>query len=353
MARKKKVMGVNATALQVLIGLVLAGASALFFGKEQVTQYIPSLAQNNNRCLSQFYADQPPYLSRASLEQNSFPLCFNGFNVMYSGISKTPLWTAEHLTVSRLSQKIPREDQFHEESRVPQQYRALLSDYRGSGYDRGHMAPNGDMGDRASQKDSFSLANMVPQAPKNNQEVWRKLEEATRSLVLKNKQEIYVVTGPVYRSKKLKTIGKGVIVPDATYKVLYIPKTGVLSAYYAPNNNSLQVQVISVCQLEEYTGINFFPSLSTDQKRNVYRLPLSAAQVKANKPIAYDRWDGSSRCAEAVSSERVQKLQKRFQSSTSDGNIENQSTLNSQANASESELQQLIKNVLRQLLAQL
>lgn len=62
---------------------------------------------------------------------------------------------------------------------------ALLSDYRGSGYDRGHMAPNGDMPNKESQSDSFSLSNMVPQAPKNNQEVWRKLEEATRAIVTK------------------------------------------------------------------------------------------------------------------------------------------------------------------------
>ena len=104
---------------------------------------------------------------------------------MYSGISKTPLWSAEHLNAERLSVKIKREDNFHEETRVAQRHRALLSDYRGSGYDRGHMAPNGDMPNKESQSDSFSLSNMVPQAPKNNQEVWRKLEEATRAIATK------------------------------------------------------------------------------------------------------------------------------------------------------------------------
>lgn len=64
---------------------------------------------------------------------------------MYSGVSKTPLWVAEYLNPQRLSTKIKREDNFHEESRVAERHRALLSDYRGSGYDRGHMAPNGDM----------------------------------------------------------------------------------------------------------------------------------------------------------------------------------------------------------------
>ncbi|MFZ6870419.1 DNA/RNA non-specific endonuclease, partial [Klebsiella pneumoniae] len=85
---------------------------------------------------------------------------------------------------------------------------------------RGHMAPNGDMPHKESQSDSFSLSNMVPQAPKNNQEVWRNLEEATRAIVTKQKQDVYVVTGPVFEGKRLKTIGQGVIVPTAVYKAV-------------------------------------------------------------------------------------------------------------------------------------
>ncbi len=143
---------------------------------------------------------------------------------MYSGVSKTPLWVAEALTPARLSQRIPREDNFHEEPRVKAEHRATLLDYRGSGYDRGHMAPNADMTNLAAQFDSFSLANMVPQAPKNNQQVWRELEEATRAVVTKQKQDVYVITGPSFNAKRLKTIGQGVIVPTAVYKAVYMPK---------------------------------------------------------------------------------------------------------------------------------
>ncbi|WP_111894927.1 DNA/RNA non-specific endonuclease [Acinetobacter sp. MB5] len=271
------------------------------------------MAFAQDSCLSQFYQQTPPVLLKQSLNKNTFSLCFSGFSVMYSGVSKTALWSAEHLTVARLSQKIKREDQFHEEEQVPEQFRATLADYRGSGYDRGHMSPNADMPTKTSQYDSFSLANMVPQAPKNNQEVWRKLEEATRSLVKKQKQEVYVVTGPVFTGQRLKTIGKGkVIVPTAVFKAIYMPKTGVVSAYYAPNNNSQQVQVVSVCKIEQQTGLNLFPQLSIDQKRKVYDLPLTSTDVKAGRTPALLETDQQSECGGPSASSDIHSLQQSF-----------------------------------------
>lgn len=301
--------------VKMVLGVVATGTFAIAFGQERITQFIPFTQGNrlNSECLAQFYRDEPPVLAKESLKKNSYPLCFNGFNVMYSGVSKTPLWTAEYLSPQRLSQKIKREDNFHEEQRLSSVHRALLSDYRSSGYDRGHMSPNGDMSDKASQFDSFSLANIVPQVPKNNQQVWRELEEATRAIVTKQKKDVYVVTGPVFSGKRLKTIGSGVIVPTALYKAIYIPKHGIIGAYYSPNNDSQQVKIVSVCYLEEQLGMNLFPQLTEEQKRNTYKLPLTANQVKANKEIEYSHWDAESQCAEDVSKDQIQVLQKQFQ----------------------------------------
>ena len=300
-----------------MLAAVATGSFAIAFGNEKISKLIP-FQSSNGACLKQFYRDVPPLLSKDSLKKDSYALCFNDFNVMYSGISKTPLWSAEYLTPERLSIKIKREDNFHEETRVQLAHRALLSDYRGSGYDRGHMAPNGDMNNTAAQYDSFSLANMVPQAPKNNQEVWRKLEEAVRSMVTKQHKDAYVLTGPIFEGKRLKTIGKGVIVPTAVYKAVYLPKQGIIGAYYAPNNNSLQVKVVSVCYLEEKLGINLFPQLTEQQKRNVYQLPLSAQQVKPNKDSSYSHWDGQSQCAEEAKTDAIQAQQRQFTSQSSE-----------------------------------
>lgn len=325
-------------AVKSILGLVAAGGFALSFGQEGISQYIPfSSSSSNSTCLKQFYREQPPVLVKEKLQKNTYPLCFNGFNVMYSGVSKTPLWTAEYLSVQRLSQKIAREDSFHEELQVSASDRATLADYRGSGYDRGHMSPNADMPTKEAQFDSFSLANMVPQAPKNNQQVWRELEEATRAIVTKQKQDVYVVTGPVFSGKKLKTIGKGVIVPSAVFKAVYLPKNGIVGVYYAPNDNSLQVKVISVCELEEMVGMNVFPQLTSEQKRNTYQLPLKASQVKANKTIEYSHWDAESQCAVDIPSDQIKALQKKFvapksMSTTTGTNSSSTATENNTAN---------------------
>ncbi|WP_343682035.1 DNA/RNA non-specific endonuclease [Acinetobacter baylyi] len=309
-----------------ILAIVAVGSFAIAFGEGKISQWISPFKENSG-CLNQFYREVPPVLVKDSLQSNSYALCFNGFNVMYSGVSKTPLWSAEHLTPQRLSTKIKREDSFHEETRISNaSHRALLSDYRGSGYDRGHMSPNGDMSDTKAQQDSFSLANMVPQAPKNNQHIWRELEEATRALVVKQKQDVFVVTGPVFEGKRLKTIGRGVIVPTAVYKAVYLPKTGAIGAYYAPNNNSLEVRVVSVCYLEEKLGINLFPQLTEQQKRNVYRLPLTAGQVKPAQPLSYAHWDGESQCAEDIKPEGIEATQKAFKQQTTESGSSTSST---------------------------
>lgn len=238
-----------------------------------------------SRCKDQFYAGNTPEINNTALKKNLYPLCFNGFAVAYSGVSRTPLWSAEHLTPQRLKQakSISRENNFHEEDQIPTRYRARLSDYSRSGYDRGHMAPNGDMANRAQQYDSFSLANMVPQSPKNNQEVWRNLEEATRTFVTKQKQDAYVITGPAFLSGELKQVGQ-VLVPTHVFKAVYFPQLNLAGAYFAPNDQSGQVDVVSIKQLEQSLGINLFPSMPAALKTKRSLLPLNANQASKANP---------------------------------------------------------------------
>lgn len=230
-------------------------------------------------CPENYWQGQLPVITKTAMQKNTRPLCFNGFAVMHSGVTRTPLWAAHHLTAAEISsaRELDRQDSFHAEERIPASERAELGDYRGSGYDRGHLVPNGDMASRAQQADSFSLANMMPQSPNNNRVVWNNLEQALRGLVLQE-QEAYVVTGGAFIGQRLARIGKnGVFVPSDTFKAVYFPKRKAASVYWAPNDESGRVEVISVAELDQRLGIQVFPGLSATIRQKTVDLPLSTA----------------------------------------------------------------------------
>ena len=231
-------------------------------------------------CSHNFYADTPPSYLNDKLTRDTVALCFNGFATLYSGVSRTPMWSAEHLTRQRLAEaeQIPREDSFHEESRLPQSMRARLSDYRGSGYDRGHLAPNADMASVAQQYDSFSLANIAPQSPKNNRYVWRNLESVVRYLT-KQYGETYVITGVAFEGKKISRLNQNVLVPTHFFKAVYIPATGEAGVYYAPNDESERVEVISMNELALRTGIDAMPAISPVAQAEIKPLPYQVSDI--------------------------------------------------------------------------
>ena len=78
-----------------------------------------------------------------------------------------PNWVAEHITAETLKagEGVGRgNSQFKEDPTVPDLYKAKLSDYLRSGYDRGHMAPAADCKNSQSAMDeTFYLSNIAPQ----------------------------------------------------------------------------------------------------------------------------------------------------------------------------------------------
>ena len=301
-----------------LIPLIVVSCGALVGWVGLKTTTHSRVTSFQNPCLTQFFSGAAPELTNVKLKAQSYPLCYGGFNLTYSGVSRTPLWVAEHLTFERVSTKIKREDNFHEETRLPEDIRSRLEDYRGSGFDRGHMAPNGDMSDKSTQYDSFSLANIVPQTPENNQNTWREIEESVRTMTGRYKTDVYVVTGPAFLSSTVRYIKKGhpVLVPSHLYKAIYIPELGIASAYLSPNDQSFSAQIVSICALEEKVGINIFPRVSEQLKRQVYNLPLRANQVKANRTPQQIDTDNSSQCAASIRDEQIQATAQQFISPT-------------------------------------
>ena len=248
-------------------------------------------ANNFSDCSQSFYGGIYPEFTNAKLSQNTQALCFDGSAVMYSGVTRTPLWSAEYLDRNRLNQAklIDRDDSFHEESRLPQSMRAKVADYSGSGFDRGHLAPNGNMANRSQQYDSFSMANIAPQSPRNNRYIWRNIESATRYLT-QQYGEVYSVTGVAFTNKRLDLLdgevdsatGKlrpkkeRVGIPSHFYKVVYIPAINRAGVYYAPNDESERIEIISLDELTEQIGIDVMPIVDYQARSQALALPMQA-----------------------------------------------------------------------------
>lgn len=245
-------------------------------------------AQSFRSCPTHFYGGQAPTLTGrkgAQLTKNTHELCFDGFAVLHSGVSRTPIYSAEHLTKARIRQakNLVREDSFHAESRLPKGSRAELSDYSRSGYDRGHLSPNGDMANRSQQFDSFSLANIAPQNGTHNRGVWRHIESATRSLATRY-GEVYVVTGVVFLGKNIASIGTGVLVPSHFFKAVYIPSIDKAGVYYSVNGENDQTQIISVAEFHAKTGINPLPKISDTAQKSAFELPMTGDDGRQQTP---------------------------------------------------------------------
>ncbi len=250
-------------------------------------------ADDLTQCSQSFYGGVYPEFTNTKLDKKTQALCMDGFAVMYSGVSRTPLWSAEHLDRRRLQQAktIDREDSFHEESRLPKSMRASLSDYSGSGYDRGHLAPNANMANRSQQYDSFSLANIAPQSPRNNRYIWRNIESATRYLT-QQYGEVYTITGVAFTGKKTKQLAERVLVPSHFFKAVYIPATNQAGVYYAPNDESERIEVISVDELTAKVGIDVLPVLDRQTKAQAFALPLKAGESAdlPDQPVEEPTW---------------------------------------------------------------
>jgi endonuclease G, mitochondrial len=224
-------------------------------------------------CNDHFVGGEAPRLTNPKLDKATEALCFNVFSVLHSGLTRTPLWSAEHLQAQNIAaaQELSRENSFHPEPRLPSDQRAELSDYARSGYDRGHMAPNGDMPDRDSQRDSFSLANIVPQNGENNRNLWAGIEGAVRRMT-KKEGDLYVVTGPAFLGTDLRKIGN-VLVPTHLYKLVYSPRQRAGAAWFVENTPDAKANVIPIPELERIIGINLLPALSDAEKERVLALP--------------------------------------------------------------------------------
>lgn len=210
------------------------------------------------------------------------------YALSYSRSRGTANWVAWHLNESWNGQA-ERQNDFRQDPDIPSGwFRADGNDLRGSGFDRGHLCPSADRDASAKENSAtFLMTNIIPQAPENNREAWRELEEYCRDLMYRG-NELYIVAG-VYgqggsgsNGGTTRTLADGnITVPAQTWKVILIvpegsddlvrisPSNTEVIAIDMPNSQSVadkqwQDFRISVDELERRTGYDFFSMLSED-----------------------------------------------------------------------------------------
>ena len=190
-------------------------------------------------------------------------LSYTGFHLAYNEQFEQAAWVAYVLTREEIeSGTIERTDNFRADTSIGTGS-ASLTDYRSSGFDRGHLAPAGDMKwDHLAMSQSFLMSNMSPQRPSFNRGIWRKLETEVRNWAME-KDSLYVITGPLFTSTD-SLIGKnGVGVPGHYFKVLVdlSPPDHDMIAFLLPNSGSseeLSSFVLTVDSLEQLSAYDFF-----------------------------------------------------------------------------------------------
>ena len=199
---------------------------------------------------------------------------YKGFTVSFNPRTHVPNYVVWELLGSEAQGSEPRSNNFMADTGVKGS--ATPDDYKYTGYDRGHMAPAGDMKwDSNAMDESFYMTNMCPQAQELNRGAWKKLEEKCRAKAIAD-SAVIIVCGPIFDTKEPRArIGNtGVAVPDRFFKVILSPYTDPVQAigFIMPNAQvpgGMQPSAVSVDQVEAVTGFDFFSALPDDIENRV------------------------------------------------------------------------------------
>jgi len=229
-------------------------------------------------CPQHYLGGAAPDVGNPKLAALAREVCYQAYGLQHSGITRTALWSAEHLTRNHVleSKGLHRRNDFHPDEHIPYNERAELADYARSGFDRGHMTPSGDAFSENAQAETFSLANMVPQAGRLNRGAWEALESVTRDLAIR-RGDLYVITGPLFQGISLQRLHGRVLVPTKIWKAIYVPSLNQGGAWIAENTDDAKPRTMSIAALEREVGLNLFPKLDARTKTYLMDMPEAKA----------------------------------------------------------------------------
>jgi endonuclease G len=193
------------------------------------------------------------------------PICRQAYLVGYDALAKLPRFVTYELLPQNALGCVARTNAFAADQSVPNGPRP--DDYAGTGYDKGHMAPDGDLSwDVQVEFESFLMTNMSPQAGSLNRGIWKLLETAVRGWTVQLNQPFTIYVGGVYNAQD-KKIGQGVVVPHGFYKIVINNKTNEIAGWAFPHiapypnlGNDLTMFRKPIAEIEKIAGVDYkFP----------------------------------------------------------------------------------------------
>lgn len=246
----------------IILALSIGVAHASPYAKDLYNK--GQLSQSFSECADVFPNHNTQLVEKVfSANMRPTPLCSDDFAVLYSKVSKTPLVTVERLNAAMMldAKGEERTDDFYADPRLKSGERAELSDYKGSGFDRGHQVPAANAVNQRSMAQTFSLSNMIPQDPTHNRKVWSKIESDTRKYVSRAQGDVFVFTGPLFLGNVSTIGGNKVWVPSHVYKLVYDPINNKSWAFVLENNASAVIgKPMSYREFVKMTGLDFLGS---------------------------------------------------------------------------------------------
>lgn len=264
MAKKKK--NSKSPKSLLVIGLIVACVylAMQLEGGERDSSSRPDVA-------SETYGDLLDVRTNPALKEISRK--YKGMDLSFNPQYHIPNWVSWELTSDETSGEVSRTNKFSADPEIPES--AETWDYNYSGYDRGHMAPAGDMRwDREAMEQTFLMTNICPQVKSLNAGSWKNLEEKCR-LWAQADSAIYIVCGPVIDGKPIEYIGDTrVYVPRRFFKVIISPYANPARGigFIMPNGKvpgGMQACAVPIDSVESLTGHDFFASLPDDIEADV------------------------------------------------------------------------------------
>ncbi len=196
-----------------------------------------------------------------------------GYLVGYDDDLGSPRWAAYRVAdMDRLPAAGPRPGGFEVDARTVARIDPDV--YTGSGFDRGHLAPNYAIATRhgaAAQRETFLMSNVMPQRHGLNAGLWKQVEMRVATNWPARYGEVWVVAGPVFGAKPARLEGleggSGPAIPEACYMIVVDESGGRVRtlAFLFPQEPAAGAKMdeflTTVDEIERRTRLDFFAEL--------------------------------------------------------------------------------------------